>query len=206
MNALDSPLEVLSFSSVHLSPLFAAAFSNLWALLAVVAAAAMFHLRRPKPPKPAPSNTTDSRAAVAAQPTTTSLQEAGKCISSHNKEVFTVHYHVDDVHVEYEDDYVFNSGDYYEDEEDDEGEAVTLTMFDKLWESDDKWSVVETRGGEFGWYDYQDIEVIDGSVVRLWSGERRSSRSPRGCCSRRTSPRCCSLGVTPFSFGLEEMR
>lgn len=47
------------------------------------------------------------------------------------------------------------------------------------WESCDQFVFVK-RSMDFGWYNYQDLTVLDGSVVKLWKVERRRPSSAKG--------------------------
>ncbi|KAK9715626.1 hypothetical protein RND81_06G178000 [Saponaria officinalis] len=172
MNNLDSSFEALRFSSVNLSPLFSAALNNLWALLAVVVGATMFRFRRVRAPK-----TTAAAPPSETVATTTSkpdILEVGKS----SEKFFTVYYYEEEAEDE-EGCFVGDDDVYAGDLEDEcESEAATAMMITK-WEVDEKWTV-EMRGGEIGWYDFQDRSVIDGSVVRLWNSEsNRNNISPK---------------------------
>lgn len=60
---------------------------------------------------------------------------------------------------------VCNRGDH---ENEDEGVELSKEWFQN-WE--------KLRKGEMGWYSYQDMKVIDGSVVRLWDGRREAQKN-----------------------------
>lgn len=51
----------------------------------------------------------------------------------------------------------------------------------KREEAEAKWeSMVLRRRGDLGWYCYQDMAALNGSVVRLWDGDRESRRRRKG--------------------------
>ncbi|KAK4380168.1 hypothetical protein RND71_002030 [Anisodus tanguticus] len=54
---------------------------------------------------------------------------------------------------------------------DEEGEHDGVELSKEWFEYWEK--LLKMRKGETGWYCYQDMKVIDGSVVRLWDGCRR---------------------------------
>ncbi|KAL2939806.1 Serine/threonine-protein kinase WNK1 [Bienertia sinuspersici] len=167
MNGLDSSFEALAFIPVNLSPLFSAAVNNLWALLAFLTAAFSFWRLRSSSPK-----TTSSHIPPPPIRTTTNTTSF-KVIEDEN-------------HDDHDDDEM-DGGDLdldHDHDDVDEGVCEDECMVIKRWGSTG--STVD-----FGWYNYQDRKVIDGSVVRLWEEERESrSASPRGCRRR------CFVGVT----------
>lgn len=70
-------------------------------------------------------------------------------------------------------------------EDDDDNHHDEMDGQDEVEEEKNEWVVikrwgssseltVEMRGGDFGWYSYQNRKVIDGSVVRLWREEREN--------------------------------
>ncbi|URE11237.1 hypothetical protein MUK42_22213 [Musa troglodytarum] len=49
-----------------------------------------------------------------------------------------------------------------------------------------EWTTVMTRGDQ-GWYRYQDMTALNGSVVKLWDARHGELTSPHGGCLRRRS-------------------
>ncbi|KMS95309.1 hypothetical protein BVRB_009490 [Beta vulgaris subsp. vulgaris] len=156
MNGVDSPLEALAFIPLNLGPLFSAAIINLWTWLAVFTAAFSFWRLRLSSPK---SHISLSPPKPNPPPNTTTsfLFEERENVEQHHD-------------------------DEQEQQQEGEGDGVVLTRGNI--EGDQcvmikKWGSSEFTV-DFGWYNYQNRNVIDGSVVRLWEEEREST-SPRSC-------------------------
>lgn len=104
--------------------------------------------------------------------------------------LFTVYYDQVDEVEERE-----NGEEHEEDENNDvDGGDELVVLAVKRCGPPGKGLTAEMRGtGDLGWYCYQDRNVIDGSVVRLWGEEREIS------CSPRSYRRRCSVGsATPL--------
>ncbi|XP_010667546.2 uncharacterized protein LOC104884568 [Beta vulgaris subsp. vulgaris] len=202
MNGLDSPLEALAFIPLNLGPLFSAAIINLWTWLAVFTAAFSFwrlRLSSPKshislsPPKPnPPPNTTTSflfeeRENVEQHHDDEQEQQQegegdGVVLTRGNSKKFFTSYYKEREHDDGDDDdhhdddgNVHDHDDHDDDDVMDGGDEVEGDQCVMI----KKWGSSEFTV-DFGWYNYQNRNVIDGSVVRLWEEERESS-SPRSC-------------------------
>ncbi|XP_055823730.1 uncharacterized protein LOC129892200 [Solanum dulcamara] len=58
---------------------------------------------------------------------------------------------------------------------DQEGEDESVELSKEWFQN---WEILlKLRKGERGWYCYQDMKVIDGSVVRLWEGRREAEKT-----------------------------
>ncbi|OIT05887.1 PREDICTED: uncharacterized protein LOC109222908 [Nicotiana attenuata] len=189
MNAMESPLEALAFN--YLSFGFITVVNNVWTWIAVITAAVSFWrikasstLPAPEPradfsgraPSPSPPTTTSSMSSPSSQVERESTQQAiisEKTSSTATTMMFpvvslikeegtkgklTVYFKQDIDGGECDGDIV--NGDREEEE-------LSKEWFEN-WER-----VLKMRKGEMGWYSYQDMRVIDGSVVRLWDGCRR---------------------------------
>ncbi|KAL2940500.1 Talin-2 [Bienertia sinuspersici] len=220
MNGLDSSFEALAFIPVNLSPLFSAAVNNLWALLAFLTAAFSFWRLRSSSPKTTSSHfppppirtTTNTTSFKVIEDEEEEEKEEVVLTRANSKKFFTVFYEEreNDLH----DDDEMDGGDLdldldldHDHDDVDEGVCEDECMVIKRWGStgstvemirsssslslSSSLSSSSSSDYDFGWYNYQDRKVIDGSVVRLWEEERESrSASPRGCRRR------CFVGVT----------
>ncbi|KAL6974646.1 hypothetical protein U1Q18_028829 [Sarracenia purpurea var. burkii] len=188
MNALDSPIEALAFN--YLSFGFLASINNIWTWVAVVTAAISFwkiraagtddatnsDARCRKPDgfsSPTVSSVPHTEEAATEPPVSASASwttTGAPSVSSIETTVggtkgkFTI---------------------YYEDEREEEsalggevgdgGVGVYGAMGSgcgggDCWCEDWKRVLRMRMGDEMGWYRYQDLTVLDGSVVRLWDG------------------------------------
>ncbi|XP_074273579.1 uncharacterized protein LOC141597127 [Silene latifolia] len=203
MNGLDSPLEALALTPVNLNPLFAVVFNNIWAFLAVVTSAVItiWHLR----PSVAKTVLTQHVTEILHE---TVLQQS--LISN------VINEEVDEEEEEEEENVVLTRGNskkfftvFYEEGDNEEGyncgddvdcgdveeEEVVIMKWETETELTELTVENEMRGGELGWYEFQDRMVIDGSVVRLWDGcGKRKCSSPKGVTLPfRGYYRCTSL-------------
>ncbi|XP_009608776.1 uncharacterized protein LOC107790985 [Nicotiana tabacum] len=189
MNALESPLEALAFS--YLSFGFITIVNNVWTWVAVLTAAisfwriktcstlpapeprADFSGHAPSPPPPTPTLVTSSMSSPSSQverestdqqatistATTIMFHVVALTKEEGKKRKLTVYFKQD------------IAGGEYDGNGNEEGEDGGVELSKELFEN---WeSAVKMRKGEMEWYSYQDMRVIDGSVVRLWDGCRR---------------------------------
>lgn len=61
-----------------------------------------------------------------------------------------------------------NEGHHINHDDDDDGMDGGDEAVVKRWAKVTILTVEMRRAGDLGWYEYQDMKVIDGSVVRLW--------------------------------------
>ncbi|KAJ0981086.1 hypothetical protein J5N97_009341 [Dioscorea zingiberensis] len=171
MDLLEIPLEALAFRYS------AALAGSLWAWLAVLTAAlGLWRIRSSsgsKPvslpsdpyPKPAPKPIVPAAQAEPllqpAQPPTPSSFHV-EDVGTPNKARFTTYYRDESRH---------SDDDGVESEEEFDGE-LSYSDSGIGW---DKLMPVRRRG-DLGWYCYQDIAVLNGSVVRLWDGPVTTGR------------------------------
>uniref|UniRef100_A0A803MF61 Transmembrane protein n=1 Tax=Chenopodium quinoa TaxID=63459 RepID=A0A803MF61_CHEQI len=171
MNGLDSPLESLAFIPVNLGPLLSAVVNNIWAWLAVVTAAVSFWRIHNSSIK---TTSSSSHIFLSPPPTPEPAPTVPKTTPFERE------------NDENEDGEV-DGGDYNDDDEVDEEKNEWVMI--KRWGSSSELTV-EMRGGDLGWYSYQNRKVIDGSVVRLWGEEGEiGCGSPRSCRKRVYSSR-----------------
>ncbi|XP_021750250.1 uncharacterized protein LOC110715940 [Chenopodium quinoa] len=206
MNGLDSPLESLAFIPVNLGPLLSAVLNNIWAWLAVVTAAVSFwrlrnssvkttssHILEPAPTVPKTTPFVRKGGVEEKERETEDEdedEEEGVLTRGNSKKFFTVFYEERENDEGKNDDGEMDGGDYNDDddEEVDEMKNNEWVMI-KRWGSSSELTV-EMRGGDLGWYSYQNRKVIDGSVVRLWGEEGEiGCASPRSCRKRVYSSR-----------------
>ncbi|XP_021756693.1 uncharacterized protein LOC110721803 [Chenopodium quinoa] len=206
MNGLDSPLESLAFIPVNLGPLLSAVVNNIWAWLAVVTAAVSFwrihnssikttssssHIFLSPPPTPEPAPTVPKttpfvrKGGVEEEEKETEEEEEEVLTRGNSKKFFTVF--CEERENDENEDGEVDGGDYNDDDEVDEEKNEWVMI--KRWGSSSELTV-EMRGGDLGWYSYQNRKVIDGSVVRLWGEEGEiGCGSPRSCRKRVYSSR-----------------
>ncbi|GAB4838107.1 hypothetical protein Ancab_027638 [Ancistrocladus abbreviatus] len=195
MNSLDSPLEALVFDSTSLTFFV----SNIWTWIAVLTAAVSFwrlrssgssQIKSDPPPAQSRNTTATTIGGESRSPTTSSCsplscpvdstasippsgfgsEACGPSNSGSNgydgvtKGKFTFAYYSDEEEVE--------------EREDDDG--LVEVEWDEgvvrgCW-SDQETKVMDVMTGlrmeDMGWYKYQDLKVLDGSVVRLWEKGR----------------------------------
>ncbi|XAR67224.1 hypothetical protein NMG60_11013704 [Bertholletia excelsa] len=201
MNALDSPLEALVFGYLSLG--FLNSVNNIWAWIAVVTAAVSFWsikaagactlksdcLRGTIPdesPTKSPVSSSSPDTAVKCEPAptaSTSMATTSTSVPSFpstelttegtTKGKFTACYVVDKQEEESDSGAV---------EVNDVGGICDIWMVGGgdiafRWEGCREWErIIMLRKeieDEMGWYAYQDLRVVDGSVVRLWDDSRR---------------------------------
>ncbi|XAR51107.1 hypothetical protein NMG60_11005645 [Bertholletia excelsa] len=180
MNTLESPLEALALDNLSFG--FFTIVNNVWTWVAVVTAAVSFWRLKSigagarelksegSSENPAGSNLDPAPAPDPAIPAPMPAVSTLETTMATTRGKFTL---------------------YYEDEEGDErGSAVAAGERDcgrgsGGWVGEvvsrgggwcEGWEVMlRTRKGETGsgWYRWQDVTVLDGSVVRLWDGETR---------------------------------
>ncbi|KAJ8532090.1 hypothetical protein K7X08_012013 [Anisodus acutangulus] len=185
MNAvLVYPLEALAFD--YLSFGFFSVINSVWTWVAVITAAVSlwriktfstlpipeprgdFFVHAPSPYPPRKTVVTSSSSSSSSQVERVSSDELASNESSFaalgNEEgakgKLAVYFKQDD------------GGECDGDEDgDEEGEHDGVELSKEWFEYWEK--LLKMRKGETGWYCYQDMKVIDGSVVRLWDGCRR---------------------------------
>lgn len=168
MDLLEIPLEALAFRYS------AAVAGSLWAWLAVLTAALSLWRIRSSGSKPVslPSDPYPKPAQAEAQPSTPPrchVDDAG----TPAKARFTTYYHLDEcchldggAVVTAEEEECDGNGDGVETEVD--GNNGTLGYSDSGFGWEEFMPV--KRITDLGWYRYQDIAALNGSVVRLWDG------------------------------------
>ncbi|KAL2503345.1 hypothetical protein Fot_37193 [Forsythia ovata] len=175
--ALDSPLEALAFN--YLGYGFLTAVHNIWTWIALVTGAFSFWKIRALSDSEPISRARDGQVpslgsnvgewveGPAAEPVelpAISIGEETKFNECGTKGKFSLYY---------------NEGDYREGGEDGESEdnGGGRVASEKLERWCNHWERV--RMGDMGWYKYQDLTVLDGSVVRLWDGYLRGREATR---------------------------
>ncbi|MCE5167228.1 hypothetical protein HAX54_043442, partial [Datura stramonium] len=188
MNAiiLEIPLEALAFDYLSFGLLFTV-INSVWTWVVVITAAVSFwriktfstlptqeprrgafsvHVLSPSPPTPTVVTSPPSSKSSQVERVSSQLASNESCFAAlgNNEEgtkgKFTVHYFKQD-----------EGGEHNGDGEDcdQEGEDDVDVEFCEEWF--ENWErFLKMRSGEMGWYSYQDMKVIDGSVVRLWDG------------------------------------
>ncbi|CAI9780325.1 unnamed protein product [Fraxinus pennsylvanica] len=178
MNALDSPLEALAFN--YLSYGVLTAVNSIWPLVAVLTAAVSFwRIRALSSSKWVPRGRSTDCASTSLSPVDEDVTAADAEVASTSSQFntylsgsntkfrvlerqgttkgkFTLYYDKDESRTGEGDD---NGG------RNDDG----ATANEKLGLCCDDWeSMMVMKIGGMGWYQYQDLTVLDGSVVRLW--------------------------------------
>jgi len=103
---------------------------------------------------------------------TTKQEEEGALTRGNNsKELFIICLTEE---IENEGDHINHDHDHDDDNGMDGGDEAVV----KRWAKATTLTVEMRRAGDLGWYEYQDIRVIDGSVVRLWEDARERNCSP----------------------------
>ncbi|XP_059316187.1 uncharacterized protein LOC132067048 [Lycium ferocissimum] len=196
MSALESPLEALAFN--YLSFGLFTVVNNIWAWVAVITAAFSFWriktsstLSKPAirgefpggivfvPPSEQADSVPANNETSTTSPTTTITSLSPRVLDDElggTKGKFTTYFELDDVNhhnradTKGRDEFKILSqwiqndmlaSSYVEEEE----------LCKEWYESWEK--VIKTRKREMGWYNCQDLMVINGNVVRLWGGCRR---------------------------------
>ncbi|THU51508.1 hypothetical protein C4D60_Mb06t31780 [Musa balbisiana] len=170
LGAVVSRLYSLSGSAWECLALVAATALGLWAVR--VAGSKFIH--PPTPSSPVPElgsalvvNSAAAEAAIIAKARFTAYYSAAAAGS---------------FHIEDDDD--------VDEEEEDEDEDVSNVGLrvraprDGGWGME--WTAVMTRG-DLGWYRYQDMTALNGSVVKLWDARHGRLTAPHGGCLRRRS-------------------
>ncbi|CAA2963317.1 Hypothetical predicted protein [Olea europaea subsp. europaea] len=191
MNALDSPLEALAFS--YLSYGILTVVNSIWPLVAVLTAALSFWkiralsssklVRRGKSPDGASTSLSpvdDVVESAAAEPPSIATRFNTEHLSGSNtrsrcpflerqgstKVKFTLYYDKDEIRTG-------NGGD------NGGRNCGESTGNEELGRCCDDWErMMVMKMGDMGLYRYQDLTVLDGSVVRLWD-----SRWPRNAAA-----------------------
>lgn len=173
MNVLESPLDALAFDYVSYGILIIV--NNVWTWVAFVTAAVSFWRIRSAasgaasfsakcdPPAPTSNSTQTSPAIpqIENPRVRTSVPSSTEAVRDFEvdgvtKGKFTVYY---------EDDGEHDGGlSGVREWEGKESEALCGEWWEG-WES-----LLRTRRGEWSWYGYQDLTVINGNVVKLWDG------------------------------------
>ncbi|XP_060189383.1 uncharacterized protein LOC132618331 [Lycium barbarum] len=182
MNAvMVYPLEALAFN--YLTFGFFTVVNSVWTWVAVITAAVSFWriktfstLPKPEPRgdfsvhAPSPTVVTSSSSSSSSQVervSSTPLASNGSsfaCLVNEEgtKGKLTMYYKQDDSCGECDSD-----GEGGDQEGEDEGVKLSKEWFE-TWDK-----LLKMKNGEMGWYCYQDMNVIDGNVVRLWDDRRR---------------------------------
>ncbi|MCE3215904.1 hypothetical protein HAX54_004055 [Datura stramonium] len=177
---LESPLEALAFNYLTFG-LFTVV-NSVWTWVAIIAAGVGFwrikasstfpprgdfssHAPSPSPPTPRLVMASSSQAdrLLSTQQVSSMSKESvvGATFLKGTKGKLTVYFKQDE------------GGEHNGDGEgrDQEGEDDAVELSKEWFENCGK--LLKLRKGETGWYRYQDMKIIDGSVVRLWDGSRR---------------------------------
>ncbi|GAB4853669.1 hypothetical protein Ancab_017859 [Ancistrocladus abbreviatus] len=200
MKSLDSPLEALVFFDSTTLGFFVnniwtwvaviTAAVSFWRLRST----GSFPIKSDSPPPTHVSSTSTTTTTVGLSPSPTTLSSSppspavdsaasvsstgsGACGSSNEdhgltKGKFAVVYYGEE---EVEDREIEDGVVEGEWEEERRGSGGGMVV--RRWERDQECEVVnmmmkKVRMGDMGWYKYQDLKVLDGSVVRLWEKER----------------------------------
>ncbi|CAA2965612.1 Hypothetical predicted protein [Olea europaea subsp. europaea] len=191
MNSLDSPLEALAFN--NLSDGLLTAVNSIWPWVAVLTAAVSFwriralsssHLvPRGRSPDGASSSSSSplrmDKAVVAEDEmaTVSSTQSNTEYFPGSNTKCRVL---------EREGSTKGKLTLYYCDKDEcrtceggDHGGEPVVTEKMGRW-CDDWERMMIVKMGNMGWYQYQDLTVLDGSVVRLWDSRQRTNAAPVG--------------------------
>ncbi|KAK4713816.1 hypothetical protein R3W88_019723 [Solanum pinnatisectum] len=166
MNAiLESPLEALAFNYWSFN-----VANIVWTWVAVVTAAVSFWKIKassstlPTPPEPTVASSSSqvelmllSKERTPARNNMMLSDDAFWVKEEGTKGKLTVYFKQDE------------DGDDDEEKEEDGEEDHGVEWFENNWE--------KLRKGEMGWYCYQDMKVINGSIVRLWDEQREAQKT-----------------------------
>lgn len=179
MDALDSPLEALALN--YLTYGFLTAVNNIWAWVAVITAAVSLWRIRASSPLPVSTPELRSRCQESASTSSSPPQKVPEWTAAAEVEAIASAAHSETPFC----DTLEREGGctktkfslYFErdGESVDSGcaaAAVRSEKFDRRCDDWDRMGVV-MRMGDMGWYRWQDMTVLDGSVVQLWDGSRR---------------------------------
>ncbi|CAA3009317.1 uncharacterized protein LOC111411887 [Olea europaea var. sylvestris] len=201
MNSLDSPLEALAFN--YLSYGLLTAVNSIWPWIAVLTAAVSFwrirassssnlSTRARSPDSVSTSSSSplkmDEGAVEAAVgcgdgevATVSSTQSDTEYLSGSNKKCrvleregstkgkFTLYYSEKDE---------FKTG---EGDDNGGGNGAREVTYEKMGRWCDDWErMMMVKMADMGWYQYQDLTVLDGSVVRLWDSKRQINAAAVG--------------------------
>ncbi|CAI9780326.1 unnamed protein product [Fraxinus pennsylvanica] len=172
MNALDSPLEALAFN--YLSYGILTAVNSIWPLVAVLTAAVSFwRIRAFSSSKLVPRGRSPDCASTSLSPVDEDVAaadaEVASTSSQFNTDLLNTKFRVLERQGSTKGKFTL----YYDKDESRTGEdgdnGDGATASEKLgWCCDDWESMMVMKMGDMGWYQYQDLTVLDGSVVRLW--------------------------------------
>ncbi|KAL7133306.1 hypothetical protein ABFS83_12G131600 [Erythranthe nasuta] len=190
MKVLDSPFESLAVSYLSYG-VFTAVNNILWAWIAVfTASVSWWRITRALSSSPSPVpllSRPEQRGAAALtstpppRPELAAVEVAGdpttSCECSPKGKYFSI-YNYDNE----DDDVIRGSGGEQGGEDDgDGGSSINgggSVVVEKLGRRVDDWErvMVVVKMGDMGWYRCQDLNVLDGSVVRLWDDDNRRGR------------------------------
>ncbi|KAL7136906.1 hypothetical protein ABFS83_10G061100 [Erythranthe nasuta] len=179
MGALDSPLEALALN--YLTYGFLTVVNSIWAWVAVITAAVSFWRIRALS-SPELRNAASCKAVVISEEAAeeeaivTDAPVRGFCRvlerECSTKTKFRLYYEEEEEAEDFR-------GDDGDESDDNQREVTAAAVSEKLdycprrrcgdWER----AMVVMRMGDLGWYRWQDMTALDGSVVRLWEGRRR---------------------------------
>ncbi|KAG5596185.1 hypothetical protein H5410_037417 [Solanum commersonii] len=142
-------------------------FDIVWTWVAVVTAAVSFwKMKASSSTLPTPLVTVASSSKERTPASNNMMMLSDDAFSEGTKGKLTVYFKQD----EDGDECINTSGDDDDDDDDQEGEEDHGVEWFENWEK-----LLKLRNGEMGWYCYQDMKVINGSIVRLWDEQRELS-------------------------------